>query len=400
MKKILAVVLAAATVASIGVTAFAADPVPGDELHANGAAGITEPSKLHDTDVVYPGKTVYFDMYDAFYGFRWNGDGTLPDGWSYYELGNLLTNKKLTSVKVKKDEGSKLVKSMSITQDADKHNFFNGANHVDMHLPVLKVVFNDFLTDDEQKVEGKVIVKFKKNVIYDVNLGKFRDLSDEDYAAWLLLQDPRNPVWGNGAPKDFSIEIPFSFWLNNKVVDVEDDTQEAGTGGIIYKPAKNEDNEWTYEDQNNTIATIKFAGDDDQGKAYSKLSTKWDKDYYAEHFEDQDAFLYDFIASPSLAATSRATVELRVPFVDEDGDLTCDEGDIYVYVMEDDGTLTDVTSQWKLTENEDDEYVMTSRGRQLLTYVIAGPLGAAEEVEEVPEEGVPTGIVLSAYATK
>ena len=42
----------------------------------------------------------------------------------------------------------------------------------------------------------------------------------------------------------------------------------AGDGGVVLKPTKNDDNEITWEDENNTIATLKFYSDDDAAKFF------------------------------------------------------------------------------------------------------------------------------------
>lgn len=93
---------------------------------------------------------------------------------------------------------------------------------------------------------------------------------------------------------------------------------KAGDGGVVVKPQKNEDNEITWEDEKDTLAWLNFTSDDDAKKFFPKMTTKWDDQEYAEYFADQDAYLFDFIGNPQIASTSRATLRLRLPFVDEE----------------------------------------------------------------------------------
>lgn len=93
---------------------------------------------------------------------------------------------------------------------------------------------------------------------------------------------------------------------------------------MVVKPQKNEDNEITWESENDTLAWLAFTSDDNAAKFYPKMITKWRDQDYTDYFADQDAYLYDFIGNPQIASTSRATLDLRYPFVDEDGELTVD----------------------------------------------------------------------------
>ena len=98
----------------------------------------------------------------------------------------------------------------------------------------------------------------------------------------------------------------------------------------------------------------------------------------------------------SASSTSRATLQLRVPFVDEDDELTCAEDEIYVYEMDEEGNLTDISNKFTFTEDDSNGYVLETKLRELGTYVVAGPLGAAD-ADEAASAGVHTGIFLDAY---
>ena len=61
------------------------------------------------------------------------------------------------------------------------------------------------------------------------------------------------------------------YYIGNTTDDADQDYM-AGDGGIVLKPTKNDDNEITWEDENNTIATLKFYSDDDAAKFFPKLT--------------------------------------------------------------------------------------------------------------------------------
>ena len=329
-------------------------------------------------DVVKPGKTYYISS--ALLLNLADPDGeTAPTEGEISQIlkvaGKVLSDKKLVKLSVDKEEGSKLVDSMKLVEKT----FGRNAGH----LPAIEIKMNDFLTDDEQKVEMNLEFKLKddlsaKDVIRDLGLPQDGDPND------IYLAD------------GFTIAADIEFWVNNEVTTTDGEDAMAGDGGAIWKPTKNEEQEYTWEDENNTLATLTYDSDDGQTKMYYKLSTKWDNAYYAEHFADQDAFLYDFIAGPSASSTSRATLQLRVPFVDEDDELTCAEDEIYVYEMDEEGNLTDISNKFTFTEDDSNGYVLETKLRELGTYVVAGPLGAAD-ADEAASAGVHTGIFLDAY---
>ena len=421
MKKFLAALLAVATVLTMGVSAFASEH-PFVERMANqvgweydeieredggydvllsgdldlGEYAVADLKVLTsdtlgygnyvDTDVVLPGKTYYVSssrinddfvpmLKAAFKNMEVDGIPTdlshMIDNMDLQELGRVLTDKKLTSFSYKKLEGSKLVKSVGLAEKTFGKN--------EGHIPGIEVKLNDFQTDDEQKIEIEVTFKVKEDVdLYRYGMFDFNG----DYALYLT--------------KGSKITATMVFWTNNRVTTTDGEDAMAGEGGAIWKPTKNEEQEYTWEDENNTLATLTYDSDDGQTKMYYKLSTKWDNDLYAANFADQDAFLYDFIAGPSASSTSRATLSLRVPFVDEDGALTCAEDEICVYSLED-GVLTDITSKFALVEDDNDGYVLQTKLRTLGSYVVAGPIGAAD-ADEAASEVIHTGIFLDAYA--
>ena len=414
MKKLAAALLAAAMTVSVGAVAFAAGPdesvvraaLPlfnGDiEIGADGVIRLDgemdygtitpdmvipgvdlkdyDPILTDDSgskanyvadDVVKPGKT-YYIPFASFHGFADGINTENPD--TSKMLSRILTDKKLAKFSYDKEEGSKLIQSVKLVEK-DFENLPQDKGDLG-HSLAFEVKLNDFLTDDEQKVAFTTELKLKDDLQFDTTIDKL--------PLTICLRD------------GFTFNLEFEFWVNNAVTTTDGEDAMAGDGGAIWKPTKNEEQEYTWEDENNTLATLTYDSDDGQTKMYYKLSTKWDNAYYAEHFADQDAFLYDFIAGPSASSTSRATLQLRVPFVDEDDELTCAEDEIYVYEMDEEGNLTDISNKFTFTEDDSNGYVLETKLRELGTYVVAGPLGAAD-ADEAASAGVHTGIFLDAY---
>lgn len=140
--------------------------------------------------------------------------------------------------------------------------------------------------------------------------------------------------------------------------------------GVVVKPVKNEINTVTWEDHNRTLATLSFRADSDVSFYCPRLSTRWNYYDYEDYFEDTDAYVFDFVDSPTIPATTRPTLSLYNPFVDEDGDLTIRTSRIHIYEV-DDGELEDVTDDFRFEKNDDDDYVMTIKTRTLGTYIVS-----------------------------
>ena len=164
----------------------------------------------------------------------------------------------------------------------------------------------------------------------------------------------------------------FTFWIQNENIDDDDDaTFNAGDKGIVIKPVKNAWNTVTWENNDGAIARVKFLADSDSDFYCPALSTRWNRSY-DKYFGsvDLDAFMFDFVGNPKLPATSRATLEIYNPFVDEDGRLTVPLTDLYVYELVD-GELVDRSSTFTAGKNEDGDQVISLRTRSLGTYIIS-----------------------------
>ena len=401
MKKLLAMALAVAMVLALGVTAFAAQGATvfnsdnedefADTIFAMTKSGVssweewvalksfnddgTDPH--HDGDVVNPDSTVYV-FPNAF---------RLHDGSDTFL--SKLADKKYVTFKFDKDKNAKMVKSVKLVEkNLTFTNRKDKTPNVDGRFLAMEFKFNKDYSDDEFKITGDATLKFKKDITFK--------MTAQGVECWDTKAGDKDTTGNYLIEKGTELKIPVEFWVGNSVENA-DQTYDAGTSHKLIKPIKNDENEWEWEDENRTIARVTFDGDDNQTKAYTKLSTVWDNAFYAENFADQDAFIFDFVAGMNFSATSRATLELYCPFVDEDGHLTVEDGEWTIFEKDADGNFVDVTSKWTLDENDNGDYMFSSKTRSAGAYIIAGPKGAAE-VEEAAVEPVATGIVLSAYA--
>ncbi len=245
-----------------------------------------------------------------------------------------------------------------------------------------KVAFRFILaedyTDEEFKVTGTAIFTAKKDigVIEGANtilLPNGEALSEKHVAThgFEVYEEGRAGEYTKGViKKGTKLKIPISFWVKNEKIDGDYDDM-AGNGGTVVKPTKNEEHEAIWEDENNTLATVRMNADSDVKVYYPKLSTRWYPQLpFTEAFSNQDAFIYNFMGNPVLSSTSRATLELRNPYVDDEGELTLAPEDVIIYQVKN-GQLTDVSEQFTATENEEGEPVFSIRTRELGIYVFA-----------------------------
>lgn len=295
---------------------------------------------------VQPDKTLYINL-NATNVFT---SATIP--------ADLLNDDDLFKVKTDKgDDDTKIIKKISVTE---KNIDAAAGREV-----VVKIELNDDTTDKEYKINPFVTFTAKKDI----------DLDDDDTVDIT-------------SGSKFTVELG-TFYVSNTEFKGDKDW-DAGEGGFIAKPIKNDDNEITWEDENDTIAKLTFEGDSDVNKYYPKLSTKWDNADYAENFAGTDAFIRSFVGNPTISATSRPVLELYNPFVDEDGEETVAAEDVVIYEVVD-GALVDVTEKFTAGENDDGDSVFTLKTRTLGTYIFsngaATPAADEEPAVEEPVDG-------------
>lgn len=308
-----------------------------------------------------------------------NDYGVLPNKTIYFVLDGAFYKTSDVEFDLSKAEGSKYIKSIKDVQksfsDTDLYSVIAKDGVPEMTLPkgryrVLEVKLKENMTDDEYKLLFDLRVKVKNN---DFQTG-----------------------WKKGDTKKF--EDFGETWVSNDTW-VGDSDWAAGTGGVMIKPQKNEDNEIIWYDENRDIAKLEFYADSDVDKFFVKLSTKWNNEWYSDMFRNTDAFIFNFVGAPKISATSRATLTIYNPFVNEDEELEVDLDELKVYKVLDtaalaatteeaiaeaiaDGRIEDVTNLFTAGENEDGDQVLTTRTRDLGTYIVttATPADLVDDV--------------------
>lgn len=343
MKKILASVLAGATVLSMAsVAAFAANGLAaaptailydedyentggasvadGATLGWNGAAGfVIENARPNATYYIYlgdTGDTVDFGAVTANLKILADGD--------YVRFDN------------DKDKNGKLIDDIEIVTDKSE------GNTMSRDQVYIKVMLNDATMTSEQKVTGTLEFKSKS----------------KDQGKYGLTGD---------LPGSEEFTIDYTLWVNNTKVE-NDDNPDAGDR-VYYDPESNEDNVLIWGDDR---AALEFEADDDAGKFYARLSTKSNSEIYAEYGDpvNADLYFYDFVGNPTVPSTSRATLTLGIPW-DEDDDYVPDPEMCYIYEIDADGYLTDVTDLFTYSEDEQEIDGWSIRTRTLGTYVLS-----------------------------
>jgi hypothetical protein len=207
------------------------------------------------------------------------------------------------------------------------------------------------------------------------------DMTTTEYKVDLTFTFKKKASSASTAPSD---ETRIIFYVQNDSNATADKTSVAGAKGLTHKPVANGENtvEWIDAD-GDVLAKVEFDGASDVTSYYPKLSTKWDNKVYADKFADQDAYMFSFVGNPTLSATSRPTLSIYNPYFIDD-ELTVPQEDIVVYQLVD-GEFKDVTAQFTIELNEDDDYVLVTKTRTLGTYVIAQAPLAEAEAPDAPE---------------
>ena len=347
MKKVLSLVLALACVLSLSVAAFALDINTiynsDGEVSEDVGTGYKADFKGGEikADPVIPKSTIYVPM-------GANMDDLLSTEGAG-KLGDIeevrlkeLVDTDLFKFSVDKDEGAKLIESIKVKDD-----YRLGGN---ARTAYLVISFKDVTDTDEHKATGTIEFKAKKNKVSGFEAGSTTKTGSAS-------------TWS----KDDKFTVDYTFWVSNDPVKNDDNP---GVGDRVYfDPDKNDTNVLVWGDDR---AALKFESDDDAKKFYARLSTSNMSDIYAEYGDpvDADLWFYDFVGHPTVPATSKATLTLGIPW-DDDDDYTPDPENCFIYEVDADGYLVDVTS--KFTYSEDDEEIpgWSIRTRQLGTYIVS-----------------------------
>ena len=354
MKKALSLLISAVLVLSIAsVAAFASDSFSLDkaydsdgnysedvgdsgngDISRSGKFDIDETLSISISDRVVPGSTFYIPLFE-------DPDGTTGSGIVNEDV----TNTDYFKYKLDKDTNSKLVSSITVVTDKK----LAGSTRTSY----LKVVLNDMTDTDESKTDGTITFKAKANLSsYSSKSSKPATYTDED-----------TDTWESGD----TITIDYTFWVSNAKA-TNDDNPDVGDR-VYMDPDANDTNTLIWGDDR---AALTFEADDDASKFYARLSTSNMSDIYAEYGDpvDADLWFYNFVNNPTVPATSKATLTLGIPW-DDDDDYTPDPESCYIYTLDSDGYLTDVTASFTYSEDDYEIPGWSIRTRQLGTYIVS-----------------------------
>ena len=340
MKKVLSLVLALACVLSLSAVAFAADAVdPAKVYNGDGeeVSDISVAANVIKGDPVEPASTFYVPISPAM-------DTQIKDGDDVDFTVEDLVDTKNFKFDVDKDAGSKLISKISVVDDKKLGSMERTA--------YLKFELKDVTDTDEHKSTGTITFKAKNYKLAGCKPGSKTESSGANDAKWT---------------DNYEVTFKYNLWISNEKKG-NDDNPDVGDR-VYMDPDKNDTNTLIWGDDR---AALKFEADDDAKKFYARLSTSNMSDIYAEYGDpaDADLWFYDFVGHPTIPATSKATLTLGIPW-DDDDDYTPDPENCFIYELGADGYLTDVTS--KFTYSEDDEEIpgWSIRTRQLGTYIVS-----------------------------
>ncbi|WP_368233529.1 hypothetical protein [Anaerotruncus rubiinfantis] len=379
MKRVLAMILAAALSLSVGITAFAA-PEEGDYMTekeiAETIGKITMGKGVLELNAAHPFDADGKEISDAASDFRSDEDFYITS--PYLAKNPVFNDRDLFKVKFDKDDNANRFRYVLIVEKKFPELSGIWEPYKNERIVAFRFILNETPSDEEFKISGTAIFTAKKDIVAFEDHMRFEEATD---ALLAELKADGTSGYVGVIKKGTKIEIPVEGFVQNTKYDA-DYTATAGDGGIVVKPLKNEDSEITWEDANDTLAKLSVSGDNDTSKMAVKLSTKWYPTApYTPLFANQDAFIRNFWHNPEIPSTSRATLELPVPYVDEDGELTVEEDDIIVYDVSS-GQLADITSKGKFVTNDDDELVFSLKTRQLGTYIFASePIAVPAKAE-------------------
>lgn len=345
MKKILSLVLAAVLVLSLSVVAFAADPAlatgsvyngDGKVLGASDNVTVTGPATSNVTvsiDPARPAATYYICL------GQMTDKVTLDDDND--AVVENLTNSDYFKMKTEKDEGSKYIESIKLSTDKKLDgNTGRGA------FIVIKV--KDSTTTTDLKATGSVTFTAKDAAAAYDDTSKEVNTTDNTWTA------------------DAAYTVNYRFWINNVGVKGEDGEADAGDR-VYFDPASNEDNVFVWGDDR---AALEFSATDNAGDFYCRLSTASNSDIYTTYADpiSADLWFYDFVGKATIPTTSRATLTLGLPWEEDEGP---DPIDCYIYKLEDDGTLVDVTDDFTYSDEDAAIPGWSTKTRTLGTFILS-----------------------------
>lgn len=263
----------------------------------------------------------------------------------------------LFSMKVEKDgNGKSLIKSVELVGDKTIDNSGRGT--------WLKVTLNDSPTTSEMKAIADLTFKMKSKD------AKYTTAKKDDFES------------------GYESTVKLTMWINNtKKTGTEAEADEGDR--VYFDPSKNDTNTFIWGDDR---AALKFDADSDTKEFYCRLSTKTDSELYSSYGDPVNAelYFYDFVTNASIPSTSRAVLTLGIPW-DEDDEYQPDPESVFIYRKDADGSLIDVTDEFKYSEDDQEIPGWSFQTRVLGTYVVSdteldvGAINAGNEDVMTPD---------------
>lgn len=262
-----------------------------------------------------------------------------------------LTNNKYFRVKAfKGDDDRGAIKKVSLERKS-----INGQCET-----VVAIELKETKDDREYEISPYIVLTTQKD--FGVNTAVL-----PSFTAW---ED--EPEVGYIVESNTDLIISVHAYVGNYVDEDSTDYEiEAGKSGRALTPAKNDEAEISWTDENTTIARLLFGADSRPGVIVPNLSTIWPTGAYSSQLDNADAFYYDFSRTSKISSRNRAVLEILNPFYDNDsGSLSVPLEHIAVY-QDIDGMLLDVSPMFTASENTDGLPVLTTKARSLGVYIIA-----------------------------
>ena len=168
-------------------------------------------------------------------------------------------------------------------------------------------------------------------------------------------KDPKAAIWmdnpafiENSKFKETGDRLTLSgrIYVGNKQTNGYDTSVTVGGAGKTIKIAASDSNFVSFDTKYDTIATLEFTGSSNPENFIARLSTKWTSGLLSK-FRNTDAVIWRFTPA-NIDCDSRAKLTLSNPF-DEDQN----PNRVYIYTVNSNGVLQDVTNKFTYDEDED-----------------------------------------------
>lgn len=313
-------------------------------------------------DTINPGQTIYIPLgtgMDLTLLTDTSGNISSSYGGSPGIGMNFLTNSDYFKLSTEKDgTGKSLISSVSVVTDkvigsSSRQNY-------------LQIVIKDSTTTTDLKAKLDITFKARANKTESA----------------VGISSSSNPAWVSGDVAKLTVTM----WINNTEITGTDGSAESGSG-VYFNPESNDTNSLVWGDDR---AAVTFATDSDADSFYAKLSTKVIGDIYTAYGDPANAelYFYDFVGNPTVPSTSRATLTLGIPWSDDDAYVP-DPLQCYIYQMDVDGALVDITEQFTYSEEDYEIPGWSYKTRTLGTYILSDTeldIYAEEEWEDVADD--------------